>query len=94
MGPHPILDTAMVANKFALIFVSFLRQDFPDCWQDAFTQLFALFQDANADDHYKLKIIKFIIKVLLTFNSELIDREGGKVSHDLIIANNVKDGVR
>jgi len=36
----------MIANKFALIFVAFLRQDFPNFWQDnngdAFTQLFGL----------------------------------------------------
>ena len=51
-------------------------------------------QAENATDEYKLKIIRFIIKVLLTFNSELVERGEGKVSQDLIIANQVKDGVR
>jgi hypothetical protein len=73
--------------------VSFLRQDFPNYWQEAFTHLFALFQNENADGQYKLKIIKFIIKVLLTFNQELVERDG-KVSLDLMIANQVKDGIR
>lgn len=84
----------MIANKFALIFVAFLRQDFPNLWQDAFAQLFGLLQSPNADEVYQLKIRRFIVKVMKTFNSELIERGEAKVSHDLLIATQVKDGIR
>jgi hypothetical protein len=84
----------VIANKFALIFVNFLRQDFPDFWQDAFTHLFGLLNDSNANDEYKLKVVRFIIKVLYTFNTELVERGESKVSFDVMLAQKVKDGVR
>lgn len=83
-----------MANKYALVFVALLRQDFPNLWQDAFAQLFGLLSAPNASEEYKLKVTRYIINVLSTFNSELVERGEAKVSRDLLVATQVKDGVR
>ena len=50
--------------------------------------------NAGANDEYKLKVVRFIIKVLDTLNSELIERGETKVSFDVMLAQKVKDGIR
>jgi hypothetical protein len=86
-GTHQILGNQLIANKFALIFVTFLAQDFPHYWQDAFQQLFGLLEATNASDQYKMQMIKFILKVLQTLNSELVERGEAKSAQSLAISN-------
>lgn len=48
----------------------------------------------EATDQYKMQVIKFIIKVMLTINQELIEHGEVKSVYAQDLNNRVKDGIR
>ena len=89
-----------------MIYVHFISRDFPHFWPGAFSDLFALLHLNGVSDQYKVKLIRkyfnqlidffldFIISMLETLNSEIVERGENKSTYELDLANRVKDGIR
>ncbi|CDW81505.1 exportin-t [Stylonychia lemnae] len=73
-------------TKYALVFVLLIREDFPNNWPEAFSELLSLIkitQDVNLQ--------KLYMKV---FEEELVERQDNKTTHLLEQQARVKDGIR
>ena len=107
---HIIFRKPMFVSKFAVIFVNFLKQDYPTYWSNAFQELFGLIYQEGAPAEYRMQIIskfifgsglfiyfwsiEYVIQVLLTLNQDMVERGEHKAQVSQEISNRVKDGVR
>lgn len=50
--------------------------------------------DEASDTQYKMKVLKFVIQTMITFNQELVEKSDLKGQLELQMCARVKDGVR
>ena len=82
--PISIFSDSFIENRYALLFITILKVDFPFEWENAFEMLFKITsnQIASKDFTVKIKFIGFILSVLMEFNREIIEFDEGKSSED------------
>eukprot|EP00347_Sterkiella_histriomuscorum_P020494 403337586 len=91
--PEIIFALKHCQNKYALIFVSLLREDFPQMWPEAFQELLSLVKLTSEVNLQKL-YMSFIVKCMLVFEEELVERSEKKSNVLLEQQNRVKDAIR
>ena len=88
-----LIEPYYVANKFSLLFISFIKNDYPEIysniWIDIITDLFN-----TQDQNLKIKKFSILLDILLTFDDELIKYSDTYNERDSERATKIKDFMR
>ena len=88
-----LIEPYYVANKFSLLFISFIKNDYPEIysniWIDIITDLFN-----TQDQNLKIKKFSILLDILLTFDDELIKYSDTYNEKDSERATKIKDFMR
>lgn len=101
-----LLNKKYFLTKYASIFIELLKHDFPQNWPNAFDNLLGIVSQSSDLEYQKAAMCKslsillcsflidLIMKVLLSFEEDIVERVDGMTELDFQIANRVKEGVR
>lgn len=80
-------------KRYSQLWVQVIRADC-NIWPNSFQDLFFQFNAAEADETYGHLLQCFLIQVMLTLHSEIVDRIESKEVFDIQLASRLKDCIR
>jgi len=92
--PELVLSKKYTINKYALIFVLLVKRDFPGNWQDAFQELLSLVKQTQHDARLLEKVMFLIVRVMLTLDQEIVERNELNKRDKSFDSVAIKDGIR
>jgi len=93
--PAIILCSPYIEAKYASLFCTLLKEDYPNYWPDAFTRLLSLLKlEVCTNPSAKMQYISFIFNCLLAFDREIVDFRDVRLTEEHKKGVMIKDEMR
>lgn len=90
--PQLVFSARHIEIKYALLFVTLVKKEYPHLWKNAFVDLLALMNIEN--DALKKKYMGLISRVFTLFEEEIVEYSENKNNDDFKRVTEIKDGLR
>lgn len=88
-----IFSVTFIETKFCVLFINWIKHDYPENWSTFFKDLIALIFNTN-DENLKLFKVTFLIDLMSTFDEELVKFRHTYTDYCLARSTKIKDFMR
>ena len=93
-NPAALFANTFIENRYALLFISIVKADYPTHWPDAFGRLLGLLNSKISDFALKIKVTDFILTALIEFDREVVEYYENKTQDDFQRGREIKEELR